>query len=135
MRQKYFGKKEKKPWYEQWWQDAQDEAADIPLTKQIEKLTCIPPIVTVTLAVIFLLYKTLTGAYNEFLLLCLSSLYPMLKSVRALQTEHDPEDDKIWLTYWCVYGFIVVLDKYEFDFFLEDITLYFWIKFGLYLWL
>ena len=59
----------------------------------------------------------------------------MLKSVRALQTEHDPEDDKIWLTYWCVYGFIVVLDKYEFDFFLEDMTLYFWFKFGLYLWL
>ena len=34
----------------------------------------------------------------------------MFKSVQALQTEDDPEDDKVWLTYWCVYGFIVVID-------------------------
>ena len=45
------------------------------------------------------------------------------------------EDDKIWLTYWCVYGFIKVFDSYEFDFFLEDMTIYFWIKALVYLWL
>ena len=136
VRQKYLDKSgEDQPWYEQWWQAAKEEAADVPLTKQIETLTSIPPILSVTVALCFILWRGLSGAYNDFLLLCLCNLYPMLKSVRALQTENDPDDDKIWLTYWCVYGFITVFDKYEFDFLLEGFNVYILVKVAVYLWL
>ncbi len=58
----------------------------------------------------------------------------MFKSVQALQTENDPDDDKVWLTYWCVYGFIIVIDKYEIDFILEMMPGYFLFKLVLYTW-
>ena len=37
MRQKYEDAKDELPWYNQWWIAAQEEAADLPLTKSIEK--------------------------------------------------------------------------------------------------
>ena len=85
MRKKYLEKPDNEaPWYEQWWQAAKEEAADVPLTKKIEALTSVPPIVTVVGTLGFILWRGLSGAYNDFLLLCLCNLYPMLKSVRAL---------------------------------------------------
>ena len=38
------------------------------------------------------------------------TFYPAFKSIKALQTKEDPEDDKVWLTYWVVYGFVCFAD-------------------------
>lgn len=45
------------------------------------------------------------------MLACLvGTVYPCFKSIQALKTTQDPEDDKIWLTYWVVYGFASFAD-------------------------
>jgi receptor expression-enhancing protein 5/6 len=37
-------------------------------------------------------------------------LYPAYKSFKAIETSTDKSDDKLWLTYWVVFGFLTVFD-------------------------
>jgi len=60
-------------------------------------------------------------------------LYPAYASIRALQTQ-ETKDDTQWLTYWVVFGLLVVVE----DFFYDLCTLlpfYFAIKFIFIIWL
>ena len=61
----------------------------------------------VSLAVLALLVAIffLTGLGHKILLLLVSFLYPAYKSFVALETE-DRSDDKRWLVYWVVFGFV-----------------------------
>ena len=105
------------------------------MMQTIKHYTGIPPVVVCALIVAYLIWNAIEGNYNEFIAICFGTLYPMFKSVQALQTENDFDDDKVWLTYWCVYGFIIVIDKYEIDFILEMLPCYFLVKLVLYTWL
>ena len=42
---------------------------------------------------------------------CLCVIYPGLLSIRSIESK-SVEDDKIWLTYWIVYGAFHVLDTF-----------------------
>ena len=68
------------------------------------------------------------------LTLAISVLYPAFKSVQALETKDTEDDDKIWLTYWCVFGCFSLLDEFL-GFILNFIPFYFYIKVGFFLWL
>ena len=62
------------------------------------------------------------------------TVYPAFRSVKALKTVLDPEDDKIWLTYWVVYGFSTTADLYL-SFILQIVPFYYTAKLLFYLWL
>ena len=62
------------------------------------------------------------------------TIYPAFKSVQALQTDTDFEDDSAWLTYWIVYGTVVVADVYV-HVILQYIPLYYFLKLCFFLWL
>lgn len=68
------------------------------------------------------------------LTLTISVVYPAFKSVQALETKDTDDDDKIWLTYWCVFGGFTLLDEF-FGFLLNFIPFYAYIKVGFFLWL
>jgi receptor expression-enhancing protein 5/6 len=83
--------------------------------------------------VVWALFIVLTmGA--TILTLTISVLYPAFKSVQALETKDTDDDDKIWLTYWCVFGGFTLLDEFL-GFILNMIPFYFYIKVGFFLWL
>jgi len=37
-------------------------------------------------------------------------LYPAYQSFKAIESQETKEDDKMWLTYWIVFGFLTVFD-------------------------
>ena len=57
-----------------------------------------------------------------------------MKSIQALETKDNEDDDKVWLTYWCVFGIFQTFDDL-FGFVLDDIPFYFYIKVGFFIWM
>ena len=61
-------------------------------------------------------------------------VYPGFKSIKALESKDNEDDDKVWLTYWCVFGASTLFEEFFF-FFLSYIPFYFYVKLGFFLWL
>ena len=64
-----------------------------------------PEYISLALLSVILIFFLLTGIGHKILLLLLTFLYPAYKSFVSLETE-SREDDKRWLTYWIVFGFV-----------------------------
>ena len=61
-------------------------------------------------------------------------VYPAYKSIKALETKDTEDDDKVWLTYWTVFGIFTLVDEFAF-FLLNLIPFYYYIKLGFFLWM
>ncbi len=61
-------------------------------------------------------------------------VYPALKSIKALESKDTDEDDKHWLTYWCVFGVFTLIEEFGF-LLLSFIPFYFYVKLGFFLWM
>ena len=61
-------------------------------------------------------------------------VYPAYKSIKALETKDTDDDDKVWLTYWTVFGIFTLVDEFAF-FLLNLIPFYYYIKLGFFLWM
>lgn len=70
----------------------------------------------------------------SILTVAISVAYPALKSIRALETKDDEEDDKMWLSYWCVFGVFTIVDEFA-GFILLLIPFYVYIKLAFFLWM
>lgn len=64
-----------------------------------------PEHITLALIAIAVLFLTITGFGQKILLILFAFLYPAYKSFTALESE-DKSDDKRWLIYWVVFGFV-----------------------------
>jgi receptor expression-enhancing protein 5/6 len=60
-------------------------------------------------------------------------IYPGLKSIRAIETK-ETGDDKVWLTYWMVFGLLTVAETF-FGFIFFFVPYYAWIRVGFFVWL
>ena len=60
-------------------------------------------------------------------------LYPAIHSIRAIESE-DEDDDKVWLSYWMVYGMFTVVETF-FGFIFWFIPYWSWIRPGFFVWL
>jgi len=81
-----------------------------------------------------LVWKAVTGQLSREIALLVGTVYPFFKSVQALQTDTDVEDDKTWLTYWMCYGCFTVADMHV-EWLLSFIPGYFILKLLLFIWL
>ena len=61
-------------------------------------------------------------------------VYPGYKSIKALETKDTGDDDKEWLTYWCVFGIFSLIDEFA-GIVLSLIPFYSYIKLGLFVWM
>lgn len=66
------------------------------------------------------------GVGQVYITTMIGVLYPAFMSFVALETE-DTEDDKLWLTYWVVYGAFQIVDQFA-GFILALIPFYFFLK-------
>jgi len=60
-------------------------------------------------------------------------LYPAVHSIRAIESP-DEEDDKVWLTYWMVFGLFTVAETF-FGFIFYFIPYWDWIRLAVFVWL
>lgn len=67
------------------------------------------------------------------LLTTVTVLYPAVHSIRAIESAGDA-DDKIWLTYWMVFGLFNVAETF-FGFVFYFIPYWDWIRLALFIWL
>ncbi len=71
---------------------------------------------------------------GQILSVCFTVAYPAVRSMKALETKDDDDDDKQWLTYWVIFGVHSLLEQF-FGFILEFIPFYFYIKLAMYVWM
>lgn len=86
------------------------------------------------IAINILIYKAVSGEMAKEIALLVGTVYPFFKSIQALQTDTDPDDDTTWLTYWMCYGCFTVADMHV-GWILDIIPFYYLMKLGLFIWL
>ena len=106
----------------------------MPYVSQICKKLNVPPAYIIFPVLLFLLLIILFGFAGSFVTRIIAVGYPAFKSIQALETKSDPDDDKYWLTYWLVYGLFVFADEMA-GFILEIIPLYHFGKVCFLIWL
>lgn len=67
------------------------------------------------------------------LLTTITVLYPAILSIRAIQSQED-DDDKVWLTYWMVFGVFNVMETFL-GFIFWFVPYWEWVRLGLFVWL
>jgi receptor expression-enhancing protein 5/6 len=83
------------------------------------------------LFVVGLITMLIEGWY--ILTMFLTILYPGLHSIRAIESE-EKDDDKVWLTYWMIFGLFNVLETF-FGFIFYFIPYFDWVRLGFFIWL
>ena len=111
-----------------------DEARLLPFVSSIEKYTFIPAWFQLLFYVAWLVKQCLMGEFGNMLASLVGTVYPGFKSIKALMTVENPEDDKVWLTYWVVYGFTVYADL-NVGWILDNFPFYYAAKLLFFLWL
>ena len=83
------------------------------------------------LLVVSLITLLIEGWY--ILTMLLTVLYPALHSIRAIESANK-KDDKVWLTYWMIFGLFNVVETF-FGFIFYFIPYFDWVRLGFFIWL
>jgi len=108
-------------------------AAMVPVFKDISaKLELNPGAILALIGSLGLLILLVMQGWT-ILLTTITVLYPAVLSIRAIESSDD-SDDKVWLTYWMVFGVFNVLETF-FGFIFWFIPYWSWLRLGLFVWL
>ena len=103
-----------------------------PLKDGAEKLKVNPGLLLgAILSVVFLVVMIIKGW--AIVMTCITVLYPAVHSIRAIESPEE-DDDKVWLTYWLVFGVLNVLETF-FGFIFWFIPYWGWLRLVLFIWL
>ena len=119
-----------------WFEDFNDELEKLPIIKEISGFIGVRTSTTamfISCAGLVFIALNLKSRMSQIIAYIIGTIYPILKSARALATA-DPLDDKLWLTYWMIYGIFEVINCYV-GFFLEYVPFYWLIKVVFLVWL
>ena len=108
--------------------------AVVPIFAKVQKWTGMPASLQAFIFLNVLVWKAVTGELAKEIALLVGTLYPFFKSLHALQTDTDVEDDKTWLTYWMVFGCFTVADMHV-GWILTVIPFYYTLKLLFFIWL
>ena len=111
-----------------------EECSVLPFVSKVQSVTGFPASIQAGIFLFVLLWKAVTGELAKEIAILVGTLYPVLKSVQALQTDTDVEDDKTWLTYWMCFGCLTVADMHV-GWILEIIPFYYTMKLFFLVWL
>ena len=80
------------------------------------------------LAVLLLVSSIMILIFFGFSILTvvITVVYPSVQSIKALESPAE-DDDKVWLTYWLMFGIATLLDEFA-GIILQFIPLYFWLR-------
>ena len=109
------------------------EVEKIKVVKSLADKTGLPAALFVFAPLLIFVIAVAAGIGASFFTRLIGVLYPTLKSIQALESP-SKNDDKQWLTYWSIYGLLVVLDECA-GCILEHLPYYYFIKMCLLIWL
>ncbi|KAF8927512.1 TB2/DP1, HVA22 family-domain-containing protein [Dissophora ornata] len=109
------------------------ELSKYPKLNQFQAATGVPKTYLALGGGAFLFLMIFFNFAGKLLSNLLGWVYPAYRSFKALETP-EKEDDKQWLTYWTVYGFVSILESFT-DVLLYWFPFYFMIKTVFLLWL
>ena len=111
-----------------------EECSVLPFVGKIQAWTGIPASLSAFVFLSYLIFQAVTGGLANEIGILVGTIYPALKSIQALQTDTDVEDDKTWLTYWMCYGALTVADMHV-GWILQIIPFYYTLKLFFMIWL
>ncbi|KAF9581241.1 ER membrane protein DP1/Yop1 [Lunasporangiospora selenospora] len=109
------------------------ELSKIPQLNQFQAATGVPKTYLAIGSGAFFFLMIFFNFAGQLFSNLLGWVYPAYRSFKALETP-EKEDDKQWLTYWCVYGFVSILESFT-DVLLYWFPFYFFLKTVFLLWL
>ena len=109
-------------------------AVKIPPIVQAADATGQKPGLILLAAIVLMALLVLIFMGGQILMVVLTVVYPGVQSIKALESKNNDEDDKVWLTYWVVFGIFTLLDEWL-GFLLAYIPFYFYIRLGFFLYL
>ncbi|KAI7825139.1 TB2/DP1, HVA22 family-domain-containing protein, partial [Gamsiella multidivaricata] len=109
------------------------ELSKYPQLNQFQAVTGVPKTYVVVGAGAFVFLMIFFNFAGKLLSNLLGWVYPAYRSFKALETPQT-DDDKQWLTYWTVYGFVSILESFT-DILLYWFPFYFFLKTVFLLWL
>lgn len=109
-------------------------AEKIPPLVELSKKTHVEPGYFLGGAIILSSLVILITMGFSILFSVITVVYPGFKSIKALETKDNEDDDKVWLTYWCVFGISTLVDDFAY-FILCYIPFYSYIRLGFFVWL
>ncbi|TNV75335.1 hypothetical protein FGO68_gene13928 [Halteria grandinella] len=109
------------------------EIERIAPVKNLAKQLGVPAAALVFGPIAFLVLLVAFGVGASFFTTLIGIAYPTFKSIIALESP-SADDDKQWLTYWSIFGFLVVIDDFA-GFILSYIPYYYFIKVCVLIWL
>lgn len=111
-----------------------NELEKVQLLKDLSVKTGVKPayfgLAGIAIATVF----ALIGYGGTWLSFLVGFLYPAYMSFKAIESKEDSDDDKQWLTYWVVFGFMHVF-SWLIDLVLSILPFYTIIKTAFYVWL
>ena len=78
----------------------------IPISEKLR----VPPYSLVLALLFVMVFFIVIGLGSGIMASIIGVVYPVLKSIQALETKDNDDDDKVWLTYWVVYGLLRTKD-------------------------
>ena len=102
-----------------------------PIKSLVQK-TNLPPIVFAVAPVLLLVFAIALDIGASLCTCTIGVAYPTIQSILALESK-SADDDKQWLTYWSIYGLLVVFD--QISFITRNIPYYFFVKVCFLIWL
>ncbi|KAF9376636.1 ER membrane protein DP1/Yop1 [Podila verticillata] len=109
------------------------ELQKVPQLNQLELATGVPKTYFVLGAASFFTLMIFFNIAGQLFSNLLGFAYPAYRSFKALESP-GKDDDKQWLTYWTVYGFVSIIESFT-DFLLYWFPFYFFLKTVFLLWL
>ena len=111
------------------------EVEKIPGLKELAQTTNLPAgifiVIGVALGVILVAFGV---SFSSVIVQFIGVVYPIYKSIQALETESTVEDDRQWLTYWFIFSLFQLAESL-FGWLLAYIPLFFLIKLLFIIWL
>ena len=87
----------------------------------------------VAIIILLIVVSVFIGFFDVYLTVLVGIVYPSYFSIKALETQ-ELDDDKHWLTYWVVFGLLILLDTFL-KIILDYIPFYITVKLLFILWL
>ena len=100
--------------------------------KDLHLKTNLPPIVFAVAPILLLVFAIALDIGASLCTCTVGVIYPTIQSILALESK-SADDDKQWLTYWSIYGLLVVFD--QISFITNNIPYYFFLKVCFLIWL
>ncbi len=113
---------------------ANEEAIKILPVKIIAEKTKIPPAYILLGTLLILVLVVALGYGSSFISRLIGVVYPTIKSIEAMESKDNTDDDQQWLTYWAIYGFFIFIDEFAW-FILAYIPFYYFGKVCFLIWL